>query len=226
METIIKEEGEQATFELGTPGIPEEAINLLGRLKYRTSYGQNVLQHSKEVAHLASVMAAELKSNVALVKRAGLLHDIGKAVSSEAEGSHAAIGAELASKFGESEEVVHAIAAHHADIEPQTTEAIIIQVADAISAARPGARRESLEAYIKRLERLENIANSFKGVDKSYAIQAGREIRVIIQAEDLDDYQAAEVARELAKKIENELNYPGQIKITAIREKRIVEYAR
>lgn len=226
MDETIREEGEQTVLEFGIIGLNEELIPPIGRLRYRTSYGQNVLQHSKEVAHLASVMAGELKIDSRLVKRTGILHDIGKAVNSEIEGVHALIGADMARKFGEQEAVVHAIAAHHADVEPATVEAILIQAADAISAARPGARRESLETYIKRLEKLEGVANSFRGVEKAYAIQAGREVRVMVQSEDIDDVMANRLCHDIARKIEDELEYPGQIKVTVIREVRMVEYAK
>ncbi|MDK2836656.1 MAG: ribonucrease [Thermosediminibacterales bacterium] len=222
----IREEGEQATFETGVHGLHVEIVKLLGKLKFRTSYGQNVLKHSIEVAHLAGVMAAELGADIQVAKRAGLLHDIGKAIDHEVEGPHATIGAELAKKFRETPEVVHAIAAHHNDVEPKSIEAILVQAADAISAARPGARRETLESYIKRLEKLEEIADSFKGVEKAYAIQAGREVRIMVKPEDVDDYEAAQIARSVAKKIEEELEYPGQIKVNVIREIRAVEYAK
>ena len=226
VETIIKEEGEQATIEVGIPNLHPELIRLLGRLKYRTSYGQNVLKHSIEVAHLAGMIAAELGADVNIAKRAGLLHDIGKAIDHEVEGPHVTIGAEIAKKFRESAAVIHAIAAHHGDIEPNTVEAVLVQAADAISAARPGARRETLESYIKRLERLEKIADSFEGVEKAYAIQAGREIRIMVKPEKVDDAAAAFISREVARKVEAELEYPGQIKVVVIREIRAVDYAK
>ena len=226
MDDIIYEEGEKATFDAGIHGLHPEAIRLLGRLKYRTSYTQNVLLHSKEVAYIAGIMAAELGANVQIAKRAGLLHDIGKAVNHEVEGAHAMIGAELARKYSETKRVVHAIEAHHHDVEPTTIEAVIIAAADALSAARPGARREILESYVKRLEKLEEISNSFHGVDTSYAIQAGREIRVIVNYEKISDDEAVVLASDIAKRIEKEVEYPGQIKVTVIRETRSFTYAR
>jgi len=226
MERNIREEGEQAAFDLGLQGISPDLLPLIGRLKFRTSFGQNVLQHSKEVAYLASVMASEIGADLPLVKRAGLLHDIGKSVDSEVEGAHAAIGADLLRRARESEAVVHAVEAHHAEVEPKTVEAILIQAADAISAARPGARRESLKLYVKRLEKLEEVATSFKGVGKAYAIQAGREVRIMVLSDEIDDAGAINLARDIARKIEQELEYPGQIKVTIIRETRVVEYAK
>lgn len=226
VDNIIREEGEQAAFETGVHGLHHELIKLLGRLKYRTSYGQNVLRHSIEVSHLAGVMAAELGADIRVAKRAGLLHDIGKAVDHEVEGPHVAIGVDLARRYKESKEILHAIEAHHGDIEPQTVEAVLVQAADAISAARPGARRETLEAYIKRLEKLEEIANSFDGIEKSYAIQAGREVRIMVKPELINDDEIMHTAREIVKRIEAELDYPGQIKVNVIRETRAVEYAK
>lgn len=226
LEVGMREAGEQATFDVGAHGVNPEIIKLLGRLKYRTSYSQNCLQHSLEVAFLCGIMAAELGLNVKQAKRAGLLHDIGKAVDHEVEGSHASIGADLAKKYGESPEVVHAIAAHHEDVTPESILDILVQSADALSGARPGARKEMLESYVKRLEDLEKIANGFKGVDKSYAIQAGREIRVIVDSGKLNDAEAGLVTKDIVKKIEEELTYPGQIRVTVIRESRTVEYAK
>jgi ribonuclease Y len=226
VDSDIREEGEQATFETGVHGLHSEIVRLLGRLKYRTSYGQNVLKHSIEVSYLAGLMASELGIDPTLAKRCGLLHDIGKAVDHEVEGPHALIGAEIAKKHHEAPTVVNAIAAHHGDVELQSLEAILVQAADAISAARPGARRETLEAYIKRLEKLEEIANSYEGVEKSYAIQAGREVRIMIKPDIIDDAGAVEMARNLVKRIENELEYPGQIKVNVIRETRAIDYAK
>lgn len=222
----LREIGEQAAFEVGVHGLHAELIKLLGRLKYRTSYGQNVLKHSIEVSHLAGVMAAELDVDIMLAKRAGLLHDIGKAVDHEVVGPHVEIGVDLAKKYRESKEVIHGIEAHHGDVEPQTIEAILVQAADAISASRPGARRETLETYIKRLEKLENLANNFPGVEKSFAIQAGREIRIIVKPEEIDDLGTITLVKEIARQIEQELDYPGQIKVIVIRETRSVELAK
>ncbi|MBQ2809329.1 MAG: ribonuclease Y [Clostridia bacterium] len=226
VETTIKQAGEKATFETGVHGLNIELIKLLGRLKFRTSYGQNVLTHSIEVSELSGIIAAELGADVTLAKRAGLLHDIGKALTAEIEGSHVQIGVDVAKKYKESKEVLHAIEAHHGDVEPHSLIAFIVQAADAISAARPGARRENLENYIKRLEKLEEIANSFDGVEKTFAIQAGREIRIMVKPEQINDDTMPLVAREIVKKIESELEYPGQIKVNLIRESRVVDYAK
>ncbi|MEW5977901.1 MAG: ribonuclease Y [Acidobacteriota bacterium] len=222
----IFQEGEGAALELGIHDFHHEIIRLLGRLKYRTSYGQNVLNHSKDVAYLAGMMAAEIGANVKVARRAGLIHDIGKAVDREVEGTHIQLGVQLARKCGESEEVIHAMEAHHFDVEFRTIEAQLVQAADALSAARPGARREILETYVKRLEKLENLADSFEGVAKCYAIQAGREIRVMVESDKVSDEQAYWLTKDIARKIENELQYPGQIKVTVIREMRVVDYAR
>ena len=226
VEEEIRKAGERASMETGVTELHADVVKLLGKLKFRTSYGQNVFEHSLEVSHLAGVMAGELEANEKIARRAGLLHDLGKAVDFEVEGPHTAIGVDLARHYHESEEVIHAIAAHHGEEQPQTVEAVLVQAADALSAARPGARRETLETYIKRLEKLEKIADSFAGVEKSYAIQAGREIRIMVKPDDLDDLAAARLAKELAEKIEADLEYPGQIKITVIRETRAVEYAK
>ncbi len=226
VDATIKQEGEQATFDTGVHGLHPEIIKLLGKLKFRTSYGQNVLKHSIEVSHVAGIMAGELGVDVATAKRAGLLHDIGKAVDHEIEASHISIGVDIAKKYNENKEVIHAIEAHHGDVEAKTIIACLVQAADAISAARPGARRENIEAYIKRLQQLEEIATSFAGVEKSYAIQAGREVRIMVKPEEIGDGDMEFVAREIVKKIESELEYPGQIKINLIRETRTTDYAK
>jgi ribonuclease Y len=226
IEAHIREEGEKAVFDFGLSGIHPELIRLIGRLKYRTSYGQNVLQHSREVAYLAGMMASELRIDPKLAKRAGILHDIGKAIDHEIEGSHQEIGANIAKKYGENNKVVNAILVHHGEGDPITVEAALIAASDALSAARPGVRKESIENYLKRLEKLEQMALSYRGVDKCYAIQAGREIRVIVKPEDVSDEISSMISREMAKKIESELTYPGQIKVTVIRESRYVEYAK
>ena len=225
-DVAIREAGEKSTFDIGAHRVNPEVVKLLGRLKYRTSFDQNVLQHSLEVAFLCGMMASELGINVKSAKRAGLLHDIGKAVDHEVEGSHAVIGADLAKKYGEVEEIVHAIAAHHDDVKAQTVLAVLVQAADALSAARPGARREMLVTYVKHLQDIEEIANSFPGVSKSYAVQAGREVRIIVESRDVSDDDSVVLAKDVAKKIEESLSYPGQIKVTVIRETRTVEYAK
>lgn len=226
VDAVIRDAGEQATLDADVHGLHPEIVKLLGRLKFRTSYGQNVLQHSIEVAHLAGIMASELRVDARLAKRAGLLHDLGKAVDHEIEGTHVEIGIDLLRKYNESEDVIHAMACHHGDYEPQSVEAVLVMAADSISAARPGARRETLESYIKRLQKLEDISSSFKGVEKSYAIQAGREVRIIVKPDRIDDAAAVQLSRDIVKKIEAELEYPGQIKVTVIRETRAVEYAK
>jgi len=222
----IKEIGEQATFDTGVHGLNPELVKLLGRLKFRTSYGQNVLQHSMEVSYLASIMAAELGADVTLARRGGLLHDIGKAIDHDMEGTHVNIGVDTARKYGESEKVLHTIEAHHNDVEFKSVEAVLVAAADAISAARPGARKETLESYIKRLEELEEIGESFDGVEKAYAIQAGREIRVIVEPDKINDVESTKMVRDITKKIEKNLDYPGQIKVVIIRETRVVDYAK
>jgi len=222
----VKEIGEQATFDTGVHGLNPELVKLLGRLKFRTSYGQNVLQHSLEVSYLAGIMAAELGADVNLAKRGGLLHDIGKSIDHEVEGPHVKIGVDTARKYGESEKVLHTIEAHHGDVEFHSIEAVLVAAADAISAARPGARKETLESYIKRLEELETIGKSFSGVEKAYAIQAGREIRVIVEPDKINDIETSKLVRDITKKIENSLDYPGQIKVVIIRETRVVDYAK
>jgi ribonuclease Y len=226
LDVSMKEEGEKAAFDLGIHNMHPEIIKLIGRLKYRTSYGQNVLMHAREVAYFAGIMAAECGVDQKLARRAGLLHDLGKSIDHEVEGTHPQIGGDLAKKYGESAKVINAIMTHHGDGEPNCVESVLVAAADALSAGRPGVRRETLESYLKRLEKLESAANSFKGVEKSYAIQAGREIRIIVKPEDLSDAHAAQLSRDIAKKIETELSYPGQIKVTVVRESRYVEYAK
>ena len=226
VEAEVKAAGERATFEIGIHAINPELVKLLGRLKYRTSYGQNVLTHSLEVAYISGIIADELGVDSVVAKRAGLLHDIGKALTAEVEGSHVQLGVDIAKKYKENNEVIHAIEAHHGDVEPQTIIAVIVQAADAISAARPGARRENLENYIKRLQKLEEVAGDFEGIEKTFAIQAGREVRIMVKPEMVDDDKMKILARDIAKKIENELDYPGQIKVSVIRENRTVDYAK
>jgi ribonucrease Y len=226
VESKMREAAEQAVFETGVTGLDQELLKLLGRLKYRTSYGQNVLDHSIEVSHLAGAIAAELGVNVPLAKRAGFLHDIGKAIDFEVEGPHAIVGMDILKKFHEPADVIHAVGAHHNDFEPHSIEAVLVLAADAISASRPGARREALETYVKRLQKLETIADSFDGVEKTYAVQAGREIRVMVKPTEIDDLSAVKLARDTAKRIEEEMEYPGQIKVTVIRETRAVDYAK
>ena len=226
VEATIKQAGERAVVDAGVNGIHPELVKLLGKLKYRTSYGQNVLNHSLEVSYIAGLMASEIGTDVKTAKRAGLLHDIGKALDHEFDGSHVELGVEYAKRFRENEAVVHAIQAHHGDVEPKTIVACLVQAADAISAARPGARRENIQNYIKRLEQLEEIANSFEGVDRSFAIQAGREVRIMVKPEIITDDKMTLIARDIVKKIESELEYPGQIKVNIIRENRAVDYAK
>lgn len=226
IEAVMKEEGEKTIFDLGLHGVHPELVKLLGRLKFRTSYAQNALEHSREVAYLSGMMAAELGAEVKLAKRAGLLHDIGKAVDHELEGTHMSIGVDLAKKYGENSKVINAIESHHGDVEPNCVESALVAAADALSAARPGARRESLENYMKRLEQLETLAKSFRGVEKCYAVQAGREIRVMVKPEDTSDEACYIISKDLAKRIEGEMAYPGQIRVTVIRESRFVEYAK
>ena len=226
VESMIREEGEAATLEVGVHGIDPELIKLLGRMKFRTSYGQNALKHSIEVAHLSGLLAAELGENVRIAKRAGLLHDIGKAVDQEVEGTHIQIGADLCRKYKESKVIVNAVEAHHGDVEPESIIACLVQAADAISAGRPGARRETLETYTNRLKQLEDISNSYEGVEKSYAIQAGREVRVMVVPSQVSDDDMVLMARDISKQIESELKYPGQIMVNVIRESRVTDYAK
>jgi ribonuclease Y len=226
VDAVIRDAGEQATLDTDVHGLHPELVKLLGRLRFRTSYGQNVLKHSVEVAHLAGIMAAELGVDARLARRAGLLHDIGKAVDHEVEGTHIEIGIDLLRRYKENNDVIHAMACHHGDYEAESVEAVLVTAADSISAARPGARRETLESYIKRLQKLEEIASSFDGVEKSYAIQAGREVRIMVKPERVNDATAVQLSRDIVKRIESELEYPGQIKVTVIRETRAVEYAK
>jgi len=222
----IKLAGEQAAIDAGCPGLHPELLKTLGRLRYRTSYGQNQLKHAVECAHIAAMIAEEIGADVRMCRRAALLHDIGKALDHDVEGTHAQIGADVARRFGLNQAVIHAIAAHHEEEDPRTVEAVIVQIADGVSGGRPGARRESLEHYIKRMQALENVAREFKGVEKAFAIQAGREIRIIVKPEEIDDLESMRLAREISRKIEESLEYPGQIKVTVVRETRAVEYAR
>ena len=226
IEADIKAEGERAALETGVNNLHPDIIKLIGKLKYRTSYGQNVLNHSIEVSNLARIMADEIGVNSKIARRAGLLHDIGKALDHDMEGTHVEIGVEVLKKFKENDTIINAVEAHHGDVEPQTLEAILVQAADAISASRPGARRETLETYIKRLEKLEEIADSFEGVEKSFAIQAGREVRLIVKPEKVTDSEMVVMAREVAKRVENEMEYPGTIKVNVIRESRVIDYAK
>ena len=226
IDRIVAEAGEQAMIEAGVSGLHREVQKILGRLKFRTSYGQNQLQHAVETAKLAGIIASELHANVRIAKMGGLLHDLGKAVTHEIDGPHAIVGAEIAKRYGVPDVVINAIASHHAEVEPESIEAVIVAAADAISGARPGARRESLETYIKRVTELEEIGNSFKGVSQTYAIQAGREIRVLVRPDDVDDLAAINLSKDIAKKIEDNLQYPGQIRVTVVRETRAVEYAK
>ena len=226
LDVQVREVGEQATFDAGVHGIHPDIVRLLGQLKYRTSFTQNVLQHSLEVSALCGMMAAELGMDIKRAKRAGLLHDIGKAVDHEVEGSHAVIGADIAKKYGEGKDIIHAIAAHHEDVRPETALAVLVQAADSLSGARPGARKELLENYVKRLEDLENIATAFDGVSKAYAIQAGRELRVMVNSDNVDDDSTYLLCRDIAGKIEENLTYPGQIRVTVIRERRAVGFAK
>ena len=226
VQAVIKSEGERAILETGVNGLPQDLINLIGKLKYRTSYGQNVLNHSIEVSNLARIMAEEIGADAKLARRAGLLHDIGKALDHDMEGTHVEIGVDVLKKYKENPAVINAVQAHHGDVEPQTIEAVLVQAADAISASRPGASRETLETYIKRLEKLEEIADSFEGVEKSFAIQAGREVRLIVKPDRVSDSEMVIMARDVAKKVESEMEYPGQIKVNVIRETRAIEYAK
>jgi ribonuclease Y len=226
VEQEIREAGEQASIEAGVPGLHPEILKLLGRLKFRTSYGQNQLQHAVEVTHLAAILAAEVGANVQISKAGALLHDLGKAIDHEVEGPHALIGADLAKRYGVSAAIVNCIAGHHGEAEQESLEAILVEAADAISGARPGARRESVEGYIKRIKALETVANSFTGVAESYAIQAGREIRIIVKPEQIDDLAAIQLSKDIAKAVEENLEYPGQIKVTVIRETRAVDFAK